>query len=223
MKIKVLSFILLLSLITPLNFAHAGQVQDDLEALSTKFTSIFKESSSLLESLEDLELNVQIATDSSDTNELKKLIVSIVELPPKLEAIDKTTPPLKKSLDENCAKARLDKSESSEAADTLVSCVDAESIYNAYANTSKLFAQSQKNIETNLAKFGLSLVKATPTPSPSATATATAKAPDVVKPSPVATVKTTAAKKITITCVKKKLIKKVTAVKPKCPAGYKKK
>jgi hypothetical protein len=219
MKIKALSFLLLLSLITPLNFAHAGQVQDDLEALSTKFTSIFKESSSLLESLEDLELNVQIATDSSDTNELKKLIVSIVELPPKLEAIDKTTPPLKKSLDENCAKARLDKSESSEAADTLVSCVDAESIYNAHANTSKLFAQSQKNIETNLAKFGLSLVKATPTPSPSATA----KAPDVVKPSPVATVKTTAAKKITITCVKKKLIKKVTAVKPKCPAGYKKK
>ena len=32
-----------------------------------------------------------------------------------------------------------------------------------------------------------------------------------------------AAKKITITCVKGKLIKKVTAVKPVCPAGYKKK
>ena len=30
-----------------------------------------------------------------------------------------------------------------------------------------------------------------------------------------------AVKKITITCVKGKLIKKVTAVKPKCPAGYK--
>jgi hypothetical protein len=30
-------------------------------------------------------------------------------------------------------------------------------------------------------------------------------------------------KKITITCVKSKLSKKVTAVKPKCPAGYKKK
>jgi hypothetical protein len=28
-------------------------------------------------------------------------------------------------------------------------------------------------------------------------------------------------KKITITCVKGKMIKKVTAVKPKCPAGYK--
>ena len=33
----------------------------------------------------------------------------------------------------------------------------------------------------------------------------------------------TAAKKTTITCVKGKTTKKVTAVKPKCPSGYKKK
>jgi hypothetical protein len=31
------------------------------------------------------------------------------------------------------------------------------------------------------------------------------------------------AKKSTITCVKGKMTKKVTAVSPKCPAGYKKK
>jgi hypothetical protein len=35
--------------------------------------------------------------------------------------------------------------------------------------------------------------------------------------------KATALKKTTITCVKGKLTKKVTAVKPKCPSGYKKK
>jgi hypothetical protein len=35
--------------------------------------------------------------------------------------------------------------------------------------------------------------------------------------------KAAATKKITITCTKGKLTKKVTAVKPKCPAGYKKK
>lgn len=35
--------------------------------------------------------------------------------------------------------------------------------------------------------------------------------------------KAAATKKTTITCVKGKLIKKVTAVKPKCPTGYKKK
>jgi len=41
----------------------------------------------------------------------------------------------------------------------------------------------------------------------------------VVQPTPTPV----AAKKITITCVKGKSVKKVTAVAPKCPAGYKKK
>ena len=33
--------------------------------------------------------------------------------------------------------------------------------------------------------------------------------------------KAAATKKITITCVKGKLTKKITAIKPKCPSGYK--
>ena len=37
----------------------------------------------------------------------------------------------------------------------------------------------------------------------------------------IADAKAAAIKKITITCVKGKLTKKVTAVKPKCPSGYK--
>jgi hypothetical protein len=41
-------------------------------------------------------------------------------------------------------------------------------------------------------------------------------------PTPSASTKTVA-KKVTITCIKGKTSKKVTAVKPKCPAGYKKK
>jgi hypothetical protein len=44
----------------------------------------------------------------------------------------------------------------------------------------------------------------------------------VVAPTPTPTVKPEA-KKITITCAKGKLIKKVTALKPVCPTGYKKK
>ena len=43
------------------------------------------------------------------------------------------------------------------------------------------------------------------------------------KDAKAAAAKTVATKKTTITCVKGKLTKKVTAVKPKCPAGYKKK
>jgi hypothetical protein len=45
-------------------------------------------------------------------------------------------------------------------------------------------------------------VKVTPTPTPSTTATPTPK-------------------KITITCVKGKTVKKITALNPKCPSGYK--
>jgi hypothetical protein len=68
----------------------------------------------------------------------------------------------------------------------------------------------------------------TPTPTPVATATPTPTPTETPVPTPtpsatvVATVKP-AAKKTTIRCVKGKTSKKVTAVNPKCPAGYKKK
>ena len=45
----------------------------------------------------------------------------------------------------------------------------------------------------------------------------------VIADAKAAAAKVTSLKKITITCVKGKLTKKVTAVKPACPAGYKKK
>ena len=58
-------------------------------------------------------------------------------------------------------------------------------------------------------------LRVTPTPSPSPTASLK---PDlVVKPS------ASASKKSTISCIKGRIIKKITDVNPKCPAGYKKK
>ncbi len=45
----------------------------------------------------------------------------------------------------------------------------------------------------------------------------------VVTPTPTPTVKPTATKKVSITCIKGKTTKKVIAVKPKCPTGFKKK
>lgn len=63
---------------------------------------------------------------------------------------------------------------------------------------------------------------ATPTPTPTPSETASATATPTPTPTVVASVKP-AAKMTTITCVKGKKTKKVTAVKPKCPAGYKKK
>ena len=63
---------------------------------------------------------------------------------------------------------------------------------------------------------------ATPTPTPTPSETASATPTPTSTPTVAATVKP-AAKKTTITCVKGKKTKKVTAVKPKCPKGYKKK
>jgi len=57
-------------------------------------------------------------------------------------------------------------------------------------------------------------------PSPSPTASATQPP---LKPVVAATTKPLGVTKTTITCIKGKLTKKVTAVKPKCPTGYKKK
>ena len=65
-------------------------------------------------------------------------------------------------------------------------------------------------------------VAPTPTPTPSATATPTPEPTVTPTPTPTPT-KTAVVKKITITCVKGKLIKKVTAIKPTCPSGYKRK
>ena len=61
----------------------------------------------------------------------------------------------------------------------------------------------------------------TPTPTPSPTPSPTPTATPVADPAPSA--KPVVAKKVTITCVKGKTVKKVTAVKPVCPAGFKKK
>ena len=47
------------------------------------------------------------------------------------------------------------------------------------------------------------------------------KKPDTTKPTSAA--KVPEIKKTTITCIKGKLVKKVTSVKPTCPVGYKKK
>ncbi|MFM1758042.1 MAG: hypothetical protein RL193_619 [Actinomycetota bacterium] len=84
------------------------------------------------------------------------------------------------------------------------------------------------------ATLKLAEVQATPTPTPTPTPIAT----ESVSPSPTPTTSSIdapkvsasptvsskiSAKKITITCVKGKTLKKVTSVNPKCPAGYKKK
>jgi hypothetical protein len=69
------------------------------------------------------------------------------------------------------------------------------------------FTFSEKTIRL---KLDQAKTEAVVTPTPAAT------------PSPIAAAPKAPAKKITIQCVKGKTVKKVTAVKPKCPSGYKK-
>jgi uncharacterized membrane-anchored protein YhcB (DUF1043 family) len=225
MRIKILSFFLLSILVIPTGSAKAGQLQDDLEGIRGKLTSILQEQASLSETLADLELSADIATDDKDTNELKRIMDLVIELIDKQEFLQRDLPPLKKSLDEDCVEARKDKSETADAIDTLGVCEDTESVYEATVNSSKSFKESQRNIEANLAKFGLTLIKQSPTPSPSQLTqpTPTPSPSQSAKPAVVTSKKPTPPKKTTINCVKGKVTKKVTAVKPKCPAGYKKK
>jgi hypothetical protein len=66
--------------------------------------------------------------------------------------------------------------------------------------------------------------EAAPVPAPTPTPVVTEAPPTIEVAAPVAVKKPNpiAARKITITCVKGKAVKKVTAVKPVCPKGYKK-
>ena len=81
--------------------------------------------------------------------------------------------------------------------------------------SAKGFTFSDPTIQVKLFQ---DVVEATPTPTPEPTAEPTPT--PTPKPSVTSTPKV---KKTTITCVKGKVIKKVTAVKPVCPKGYKKK
>jgi hypothetical protein len=64
---------------------------------------------------------------------------------------------------------------------------------------------------------------ATPTPLATPAPTPTASPAPVVVATPAPQPVISAPKKITITCIKGKVTKTVTAVKPTCPIGYKKK
>jgi hypothetical protein len=77
------------------------------------------------------------------------------------------------------------------------------------------FTFSNPTIKVKLTQDASASV-ATPSPSPSPSATSQPIMGPVVKPSP-------APMKTTITCIKGKTSKVVTAIKPTCPAGYKKK
>ena len=87
------------------------------------------------------------------------------------------------------------------------------------------FTYSSPKIKIGLSTPPAPIVTPSPTPTPTPTPVVTQTPPTTEVAAPIATqtVKPVLAKKSTITCVKGKVVKKVTAVKPVCPQGYKKK
>ena len=88
--------------------------------------------------------------------------------------------------------------------------------------SAKGFTFSSPTIQVKLSQEAPAPV-ATPTPTPTPVVTQAPPTTEVSAPVATQTAKPVLAKKTTITCVKGKLTKKVTAVKPVCPKGYKKK
>ena len=87
------------------------------------------------------------------------------------------------------------------------------------------FTFSEKLIQVKISQDPAK-VEVQPTPSPTPSPSEASTQSPVVTPSPSPTMNKSntvlAAKKMTITCTKGKVIKKVTAINPKCPIGYKK-
>ena len=105
----------------------------------------------------------------------------------------------------------------------LVSSLDSLSITVHFASSNQTSSSEFKDLVTKSAELKTKLGQEVQS---KAKAAAEAKAAADLKAKQEAEAKAVpaaVAKKSTISCVKGKLIKKVTAVKPKCPAGYKKK
>ena len=85
--------------------------------------------------------------------------------------------------------------------------------------SAKGFTFSDPTIQVKLFQ---DVVEATPTPKPTPTVTPEPTVTSTPTPTPSVT-KAPVVKKTTITCIKGKLTKKVTTIKPTCPSGYKRK
>lgn len=99
-----------------------------------------------------------------------------------------------------------------------VGTVIGKRIENDYLIITSGFHFSSPNVAVKIVKG-----TQTATPQPTATPEPVITPEAVASPEPVISPVAAVAKKITITCVKGKMSKKITAVKPVCPAGYKKK
>jgi hypothetical protein len=114
--------------------------------------------------------------------------------------------------DADCAIALADTSKSVESENARVACYELRDALGAATDSHGMMVQSLDAINNAMSKYVTVLEALDAAVAKAAAAKAAAAKAAAAK-----------AKTTTITCVKGKLTKKVTAVKPVCPAGYKKK
>ena len=204
----------------------ANQTQKDLEAFSIKLNEVLFTEISLIEKLGEYVTLVEVAKESKNLKELNSLQGRVNLEINKHKTLSAEVSNLKALIDMACRAAREDKSRSEESLDTLDACAEAEIAYDVTNYTFESFMEKVIYVRGIFRSFGI--VEPINQSSQSESAQTGASTGNISSKGaqPTTSSSKITSKKIvksTITCIKGKLVKKVTGSPPICPEGYKKK
>ena len=204
----------------------ANQTQKDLEAFSIKLNEVLFTEISLIEKLGEYVTLVEVAKESKNLKELNSLQGRVNLEINKHKSLSAEVSNLKALIDMACRAAREDKSRSEESLDTLDACAEAEIAYDVTNYTFESFMEKVIYVRGIFRSFGI--VEPINQSSQSGSAQTGASTGNISSKGaqPTTSSSKITSKKIvksTITCIKGKLVKKVTGTPPNCPKGYKQK
>lgn len=207
----------------PLNDLIKGHLNE-----ATKLIDLFNKSS---DETDSLSARVQNAIDGKNAGVYSELRSLTETLNQRFKDNGITLVKLQGLKDSDCALALADTSKSAESLEAIDTCYELRDALGAATDARGATAQGLDLLNNTLSKYvalleGLDAAKAKAAEEKAAAEEKKVQEEKAAAEAKAAAAKATAAKaaatkKTTITCVKGKLIKKVTAVKPKCPTGYK--
>ena len=207
----------------PLNDLIKGHLNE-----ATKLIELFNKSS---DETDSLSARVQNAIDGKNAGVYSELRSLTETLNQRFKDNGITLVKLQGLKDSDCALALADTSKSAESLEAIDTCYELRDALGAATDARGATAQGLDLLNNTLSKYvalleGLDAAKAKAAEEKAAAEEKKVQEEKAAAEAKAAAAKATAAKaaatkKTTITCVKGKLIKKVTAVKPKCPTGYK--
>jgi hypothetical protein len=207
----------------PLNDLIKGHLNE-----ATKLIDLFNKSS---DETDSLSARVQNAIDGKNAGVYSELRSLTETLNQRFKDNGITLVKLQGLKDSDCALALADTSKSAESLEAIDTCYELRDALGAATDARGATAQGLDLLNNALSKYvalleGLDAAKAKAAEEKAAAEEKKVQEEKAAAEAKAAAAKATAAKaaatkKTTITCVKGKLIKKVTAVKPKCPTGYK--